>query len=220
MTQQERETVSQWVFRQVGRAFLKKRDRLGWAVSLAQEPLAQCSPGRMYDLRIELAAFLAYGGGWRFGGDGDMPLPTIEELHAAQGEFTPIIGGVVQGESRTLGPYPATMHIRAQNGRATVRELLDLKQVSLPLQAGYALGRLLGELDRDLMAAGYLGPVIKVCPAPQARGTAAEPCGRWFVGRPNQVYCSSQCQNRAATRATRARASSEISETKRGRRKR
>jgi hypothetical protein len=56
-------------------------------------------------------------------------------------------------------------------------------------------------LDRLI---GVHGHLVKECPAPAIRAKAEEICGRWFVAkRPNQDYCSSTCQSRASTRATR-----------------
>jgi hypothetical protein len=221
MTPEEQKTISTLALRRAQQQLLGKRQRLVWAVAFAQEPLSQLSPGRLYDLRLEFTVFLVWAGGRSFvGQSNEVALPSVEELDAAQAGFSQIIACVVKGEDILVGHYAVTLTLRAKNGRAHLSEGLNLKEVTVPEQARYGLARVLGELDRALMEAGYLGPIIKACPAPKVRGADAEPCGRWFVGRPNQVYCSSQCQTRAASRATRARASSEIPETKRGRRPR
>jgi hypothetical protein len=219
MTEHERDTVSSRVLRQAGQAILGKRRRLIWAVHFAQEPLDQLSPGRLYDLRLELTAFLTWGGGRPGVGFDEYLLVTEDDLRATQAEFAHIIAGVLQVQTIPIGEFPVKMQLGANKGRVSLSETLNLNMVPVALQARYGLARALGDVDRDLMEAGYGGPIIKACPAPKVRGKGEEKCGRWFIGRPNQVYCSGQCQNRAATRATRARASAETSETKRGRRK-
>ena len=60
----------------------------------------------------------------------------------------------------------------------------------------------LHQLAQEMEVAGHL---LKACAAPPPRGKATERCGRWFVQRrPQQAYCSPQCQSRASTRAYRA----------------
>jgi hypothetical protein len=60
-------------------------------------------------------------------------------------------------------------------------------------------------LLRDQPKAHRHGPLIKEWQAPRPRTRTGEHCGRWFVGRPDQTYCSLPCQNRAGTRRVRAR---------------
>lgn len=78
---------------------------------------------------------------------------------------------------------------------------------SWTVRAALELGRLLGEA----------GDRVRICTAPKrtARGPA-EPCGRLFVGRPNRLYCSTPCGNRATT--YRARHGERREEIYRGRR--
>jgi hypothetical protein len=203
-----------------------KGPRLAWAVDFAQERLEQLPPGRLLDLQHDLLIFLKYGSGlWprvgviTLGRQGprrethQFTLPTEDDLHATQTAWVRMITMMLDGGEGTLGDYQVHLDFSGGNGRATVRE--SLKPASVPDEATYALARLLLELDHDLREAGYQGPLIKACPAPKVRGAAEDLCGRWFVGRPNQRYCSSQCQNRAATRATRTRASTKAPERKR-----
>jgi hypothetical protein len=215
-----------------------KGSRLAWAVDFAQERLDQLPPGRLLDLDLELLIFLKYGSGlWprggvirlerqgpggpvvrrRIGETQQFTRPTEDDLRATQTAWVRMITMMLDSGEGTLGDYQVHLDFSGGDGRATVREYL--KPASVPHEATYALARLLLELDHDLREAGYQGPLIKACPAPKIRGAAEDPCGRWFVGRPNQRYCSSQCQNRAATRATRARASTKAPERKRGTRK-
>jgi hypothetical protein len=211
MTHEPQETISSLALRPAAQVLLGKRQRLAWAVELAQESLEQLSPGRLYDRRLELTAFLAWGGGRLFVGPYyyyDVALCTKEEVKDAQEEFIRILTGIVSGEEIAVGEYTLRLTLRrAGNCRVSLREGLDLNEVKVREQAAYGLARVLAEIDHDMSDAGDAGPMVRVCPAPKPRARGGEVCGRWFVGRPNQVYCSSQCQNRAATRATRSRAS-------------
>ena len=57
-------------------------------------------------------------------------------------------------------------------------------------------------LDSLIVEFGHL---LKICPAPKPWGRG-ELCSTLFLARrPNQVYCSSNCQNRETTRASRIR---------------
>ncbi len=48
------------------------------------------------------------------------------------------------------------------------------------------------------------GQLIKQCPAPALRGRKGETCETVFVAsRPNKIYCSSACQSRTTTAASR-----------------
>jgi len=50
------------------------------------------------------------------------------------------------------------------------------------------------------------GHLIKQCPAPALRGRKGETCETVFVAsRPNEIYCSSTCQSRKTTAASRER---------------
>ena len=234
MTSKEREFVTTGELGQLGRPLFPRRRRLTWALDFAQEDIGQLSPGRLYDLRCELLAFLLLGGGNISMSAGKFLLPTEDDLRATQTAWVHMITIMLEGgEQETLGVYQVRVLFAGGHGRARVDEFLQ--HASIPEQARYALGRLLRESEHDLKEATQHfpgestlgeffrpiapdGPLIKACPAPKVRGRAQETCGRWFVGRPNQRYCSSQCQNRAATRATRERATAP--ERKRGTRKR
>jgi hypothetical protein len=235
MTSEQREFVTDEELDQFEARLFPRRRRLTWAVDFAQEDIEQLSPGRLYDLQCELRTFLLFGGGSLPTSSGEYPLPTKEDLRATQTAWVQMITMLLEGrEQETLGVYHVRVFFGGRHGRPSVMEVLQ--HASIPEQARYALGQLLRESEQDRIEAAHHfpgestigellrplepeGPLIKACPAAKVRGSAQDTCGRWFVGRPNQRYCSPQCQNRAATRATRARASTKTPDRKRGTRK-
>jgi hypothetical protein len=188
-----------------------RQHRLEWVVRFAKEELDTLSPGQMLDRRLELKAFFMYSQG--IGGNPEaMKLPTDETMQAIQQSFADIIARVLQGEPVHLGQYTMTtsliwMPLWGRHHRGTKRtprfvqmpERTILTEQELEVyQAKNGLARLIDELYRE-------GRIIRVCEAPKPRAKAEERCGRWFVGRPNQTFCSPACRNLANTRATRAK---------------
>jgi hypothetical protein len=178
-----------------------RQHRLEWAVQFAQEGLGTLSLGQRLDRSIEVKAFLMLSGG--IGGDPDaIDLPSDAAMQAMQQEFKRIIEKVLQEETVDLGRHRTTtslIWIRGKPYYVQIPELDDRPHDEVEVyQASLGLARLIGELYRE-------GRVIKVCDAPKPRAPAEERCGRWFVGRPNQTFCSPSCRNLANTRATRAK---------------
>lgn len=185
--------------------------RLAWAVAFAQRESERMTAGDWDNALRELAVYL---GPW---------LVTASEALAMKGTLGFALGGPhwrahYLGEKalRRLDLRPAqdVQRILADAlPRALAHERLDL-----PARASSAVW--LGEIGRyvrvtsqapvsELALRAFVddleraGERLRVCPAP--RGRAATPCGRAFVQtRPQQAYCSPQCQSRAATRAYRA----------------
>lgn len=185
-------------------------ERLEWAVWFTQADLRALTRGDWLNLRLELSAF---AGVLIREHDREVPLrlrerraaPTagesavfaeddVRELH---GEFARVIGRLLQSDSVVVGTYQVTLTVErwlppAQGMGRPVR-----LRTTFPLgtsRATHVLAHLLG----------IYGHLVKECPAPRPRGAKDERCGRWFLARrPNQVYCTTRCQSRATTRASR-----------------
>jgi len=178
-----------------------KRARLEWAINFIQEDLQAAGPGRRADLRRELTVFTR---AWDVSRDDEWTPEGVrffseEELEKTQLHFRAFLNELLDGGHVVL-PYRGTLRIVYGAGIPgtvlkerpwIIRELNG----GMPDLARLQLAELVG--DEDM-------PLVRICGAPKARGHG-ERCGRLFVGRPNQVYCTALCQNRATTRAVRAR---------------
>jgi hypothetical protein len=192
-------TATQADIRQAEARMGIKRHAVGWAVAYAQEELDRLSPGQLLDRRLELKAFLGYapplGISTR---DGVIKLPTDETVAAIQQAFAQLLAGVRRGETVPLGRYTMDTSLLWFRGKPHFVQMPNLVDQPEVYQARYGLARLIDELYRE-------GRMIKECPAPKPRAKGGERCGRWFVGRPNQTYCSPACRNLANTRGRRAK---------------
>jgi hypothetical protein len=201
MRQARQTTAPHEAVMQARERLLPIRKRFAWAVEFAQVPLGDLSPGKLLDLNLELTAFA----GWAVGTVGErakgIHLYTDEEMHQTQQEFCRILGGALDGQRVLVGSYQTTLvALKWHDGRTIVIEDIGLHDRPRPDQAVYVLGQLLKD-----NAARPKPDAIRVCQAPKPRGASGEECGRWFVGRPDQEFCSPACRNLYNTRATRAR---------------
>jgi hypothetical protein len=168
-----------------------RRERLAWAVQFAQEELNALPRGRLADLRMELTGLLGYGHG--LSGRPDIELFSEEEMHETQNEFADIIARLLQNRYVEIGTYTTKVSVMVDERGPHLLTNMETMDMPRRAQAVFVLGLWLGD-HADL---------VKTCPAPKPRRAPEEACGTWFVGRPNQVYCSPLCQNRATTRAVR-----------------
>jgi hypothetical protein len=181
---------------------VSKRDWLDWALDFAYEDLEHLKPDKREYWRRGLKQFLmAQGPG--VAGDPDVELASDLQMKIIQARFVDMIQHILAGRPVELGTYMLDVRISVHHGRPWLIEHVDLGALPDEGQVPYAFARVLDRVSRDLLDEGYEGPFIKVCPAPKPR--RKELCGRWFIGRPNRMYCSPHCQNRATTRASRAR---------------
>jgi hypothetical protein len=195
MTQARRDTAT---FQEIVKARTRlngRRQRWAWAVQFTQAPLDALSRGKKDDLRLELSAFADWAGGTFTERGKNIALFTDEDMYHTQRRFTQIVDNLVNKGSAKLGSYHQDLGIMTKDGIMYLTRDEGACEMGQVERAVYALGLLLNE-NEDLPRA---------CHAPKARGGEGEECGRRFVGRPNQVYCSPLCQNRATTRAARAR---------------
>jgi hypothetical protein len=199
MTPEQRRTAREEEIRQAQARIGNRRGRVAWAVQFAQEALGQLSPGQLLDRRHDLKAFLGYGpaGGISYSEE-TTKLPADETMQAIQAEFARVIGGVLRKETVHFIRYTMAPSLIWFGNKLRFVQMPDHIEQSELDQAAYALAMLIDDLYREER-------VIKVCDAPKPRAKAEERCGRWFVGRPNQTYCSPSCRNLANTRATRAK---------------
>jgi hypothetical protein len=177
-------------------AVYPERKRVEWAVAYAQEDLEAIRPGRREDLRQELQMYLASVVG--LGSyDGMVELPTDEEMWEIRQALDEIVQSVLGKRPVHIGQYHATLELipMTDEGRPYLLNSGQHAMQKVEL-ARYALATMIAKLWAE-------GHRIKCCPALKPRAKAGELCGRWFVGRPNQRFCSPRCQNRAGTRASR-----------------
>ena len=177
-------------------AVYPERKRVEWAVAYAQEDLEAMRPGRREDVRQELQMYLASVVG--LGSyDGMVELPTDEEMREIRQALDEIVQSVLDKRPVHIGQYHATLELipMTDEGRPYLLNSGQHAMQKVEL-ARYALATMIAKLWAE-------GHRIKCCPAMKPRAKAGELCGRWFVGRPNQRFCSPRCQNRAGTRASR-----------------
>jgi len=201
MNRTQREQEVRRAARRVG---VTSENRLAWAIAFAQRSPETMTQGDWVNAQSELAALL--------GAEPGSPLELLwpvgrRETEVAQRTFRRVLDAAVRRRDVPLGrhelfldwlPWPRSSPPRGMarwppgDGRYSLIHL-DRKR-----PAAAALHR----LGQDLELAGHF---LKACPAPAPRGKPTESCGRWFIQRrPQQAYCSPQCQSRASTRAYRA----------------
>lgn len=170
------------------------RHRIEWAIAFAQEDLASLSPGRLTDVWFEMTAFQLWGG-HSFEGAGaieltDLKQPDVAALRRVQQEFRRILTRLTAGADFLIPAFvirPSYWHELAR----------PLQMVITPLEReGEPENRFALAVFALVLLLNDFGKLIKACPAHKPHGKGAV-CGRWFVGRPDQTYCSTQCQNRA-----------------------
>lgn len=172
-----------------------KLGRLQWALNFAQ---GECGDVTLGQLQVQLTAFAAQA----ITGE----LFTESQVQEAHDAFRLILHEWTTRHRVRIELPPAAVAIgyssvRTPRGEVVQRyhrivfppgsSMFTLHQVTEPLMQLLA--------DEDL-------PLVKACGAPRRWGSQSETCGRWFAGRANQTYCTPLCQNRATTRASRARA--------------
>jgi hypothetical protein len=177
------------------------RRRMEWAAAFAQEDLETLSPGRLTDVWFEMTAFQLWGGHHFEGAGGieltDLKRPDVIPLQRVQQEFRRIFASVIARKDFDIPPFVVRMSYWYAFEPSLTKTVTPLTGEGDPDKrfalAVFALALLLDDY----------GKLIKTCPAPKLRSRTGEVCGRWFIGRPNQTYCSPLCQNRATTRASR-----------------
>jgi hypothetical protein len=204
MTQEQRGTARREEILQAAARVGTRQHRLEWAVRFAQEDVGALSPGQRLDRRLEVLAFLMLSSG--IGGHPEaIALPTDAEMQTIQQDFTRIIDATLHQQRIDLGQHNVSTQLIWMPGPRGIRpkpRYVEIPEPGMePRETYYArrgMARLVAEMYDE-------GRRIKVCDAPKPRTRAAERCGRRFVGRPNQTYCSPACRNLANTRATRAK---------------
>jgi hypothetical protein len=178
------------------------RTRLSWAVVFAQawlerpskEDLRRLSATRdVHGIRVMLKAFTDWAGGTAAERRKGISLFTDDEMRTTQQRFRRILEEYLEHQTASIGRFYVELRVITINGRPYLIQdngALDLPPVD---RAVFALGLLLHE---------HTDP-LRVCRAPKYRGNEGETCGRWLVGRPDRIYCSDTCRNRATTRHSR-----------------
>lgn len=168
-----------------------KAERLAWAVAFTTEDLNRLSGRGLLRRQVELMAFAEPQPTFSPKRGAREPIPSVDELRRAQQRLRSILEAFVNYGRAELGQGRVVVGRTASSTWLTTQPTLD----DLETDATFTLGRLL-EVE---------GRRVKRCEAPShvRRREPAKPCGRWFVGRPNQRHCSPRCANLASTRSAR-----------------
>jgi hypothetical protein len=125
------------------------------------------------------------------------------DVKVMQERFSALLEGWVQRGRIELSLRDARISVRlpaqkdsGRQGRR--RPILWLEPTDTDDDVSVAVYRLVQLL-------GLEGHRLRGCAAPRAGGAAGEQCGAWFVGRPDQVHCSTRCRIRAGVREKRVR---------------
>ncbi len=165
-----------------------KEDRVQWAVDFAQTNLVSLSPGRLHDLQTELAAIIGTPAK-----AGQCDLFSAQELQDVQAHFVGYLRELAGKGKGKVGRINANVWVEWQGDTYGLRFDWPLPKPASPERAAFHLAMLLGHAKNK----------VRECQAPKAWGEEGESCSRLFIGRPNQVYCSALCQNRAGTQRVR-----------------
>lgn len=166
-------------------------DQLQWALDFAQGDFQQMGAGDWYNIRLELWAF-THPGPREFPFSRPTPMnlatfPTdsdVRNIHTRLGEALRKYG-LRQGFDIVIDTHYRCDFYPTKRG--------GTKGSWTSYVAGY-----IGQAQKrffDLLTAR--GERLRSCPARQ--------CGRWFVGRPNRKFCSTECRNKTNVRKFRAK---------------
>ena len=134
------------------------------------------------------------------------PLPSVEELYQGQYVIKKMLESFAHGEQHDIHSYDVKISITLRNGVPMLsQDKHEHSDASFPSRLRLSFAKALRQIGYEALqvAQGEPPPVLRRCPAPAPR--RQEPCGKWFVGRPNRQYCSPLCKNRAGTRRVRQR---------------
>lgn len=179
------------------------RLRFEWLVDFAQADPRGLTPGERMDEQLFLTAIMQK----EFSpatlhpdrdADADIELVLVpkEDIAEARTRLRAVLSTVLAGQDTALHTYPMTFSlVHSPDARDVPPEVVlhhqdDLSRISELL---YDVLELLQQFVSNLHE----------CPAPKPRSD--EICGKWFVGRSDQRFCSSTCQVRQATREMRER---------------
>ncbi len=185
-----------------------RRAHMEWVLEIAQLDPPKMTPPDWGNLRLEIAAFCLFvGQSAQFAGltipldslpspehAGKLIIPTNSSAEEILKIFQSVAEDAFLRKSITLGKIQKkpVLHWSDKNKRYVHSETTHIGWVD---QAKDCLDSLIIEF----------GHLVKRCEAPRPWG-GGDTCSILFLARrPNQVYCSSNCQNRATTRTSRAR---------------
>ena len=166
--------------------------RLTWAVEFAQEDVGQFTPGQMLDAQTALTVF---PGALVPGKNKQVEIFLEAELIQAHQELKTMFDAWVTTGFYKRDNAPSSWIL--ENGSP---------RPSLTFQSRHEVSEVEQFVWRVFTLVYEYGDRIRVCPAPAKRGEPGEKCGRIFVGRTNQTYCSQLCQNRTGVQAARKKA--------------
>ena len=185
-----------------------RRAHMEWVLEIAQLDQSKMTTPDWSNLRLEITAFCLFvGQSAQFAGltipldslptsehAGKLVIPTNSSAKKILNIFQPVAEDVFLRKSISLGNIQKkpVLHWSDKNNRYVHSKITHIGWED---QAKDCLDSLIIEF----------GHLVKRCEAPKSR-KKSDTCSIIFLARrPNQVYCSSNCQNRATTRTSRAR---------------
>jgi hypothetical protein len=179
--------------------------RLKWAVSFASADLSALKGRSLLQLQTELGAFLGMTRKAKASGPAVAirpPYPwdyTVAQFAALQRDTTRLLAGAVPaGRSRSVDRIEALARGTGTDVRGSdpisIKEEIFLD--AMPVAAGKRRLRIGGSvrasflLNLAVLVTGEAGNGIRTCPE----------CGRLFVRKRRQLYCKSECTDRATWR--------------------
>jgi len=171
-----------------GRVGSNLRDRLTWALQLAQRPAETITPGDLENLRYEMAAALE-AGGHKTESVESPRIPDAEEAQAIHARLKDFFEKLLEEEEIPLDGSLRKQVYKLNRGSG--------KWERWELGTPNSVDALLEQLIPPY------GHLIRECEAPRALGKG-ERCGVWFVAKRDwQTFCSARCNNRAGAQAFR-----------------
>lgn len=171
------------------------REALEWAVGFSQMDVTTLLPGEQFAKRLELHAWVRYAAQkGRSRSDGLETIPLDLTLAEAQRVMQDVFRVAITHEDIVVTPGVSEKLTWIGHRYFLVKDVERAASTAADIRRG--LGRLIDELPK--------GRTLRACEAPRPR--ADIPCGRWFVAKPSQRFCSPACRQRHSIRRQRQQA--------------
>jgi hypothetical protein len=173
------------------------REALEWAVGFSQMDLTTLLPGEQFAKQLELYAWVTYAAQLGRGASaGVETIPADLTLTDAQHIMQEVFRAAVKHEKIPVTRGVLEELIWIGDRYYLVKDTGSQQSTAEHIRRG--LGRLIDELPK--------GREIRGCEAPRSRATI--PCGRWFIAKPTQRFCTMACRQRHNVRRLRHHATS------------
>jgi hypothetical protein len=177
--------------------YYEPRERLAWALEIAQTDLSLLTSRQRQALRTRVLEFVFNSGPGVSGDPNALTLPQEDELPQIQDAFRLVLQTFADKAPADDEFYHTWLsHFPEGFGPP------DMGGPPFAPQCRYGLLKLINHMRQIWLKHRYTHPLIQVCTATKPR--SQDRCGRLFLGKGNRQYCSPVCQNRAGTRRFRA----------------